>query len=190
MTRVTSPEQLFVHELQDVYFAEKALTKVLPTLVEEATDRELRNAFKAHLRETEQHVTNLEQVFEQIGEPARARPCPGIEGIKKEHDEFVRENREPGEILDLFLTGAGARTEHYEIAAYTGLVGQARALRQTEAAKLLSENLDQEKGALKTVETISKRMLKGNGNGSSRSRSTSKPRNAASPRARSTSTSR
>ena len=178
MTQVTSPEQLFVHELQDIYYAEKTLTKVLPQLAEEATDKELQKAFTTHLKETEKQVTNLETVFRQLGKTAQGQPCPGIEGIKKEHDEFVKENRRPGEILDMFLTGAGARAEHYEIAAYTGLVGKARALKHTDSAKLLHENLKQEKEALKTVETISKRLLK-NGNGvrpRSRSKSTSRSR--------------
>jgi len=178
MPQVTSPEQLFEHELKDLYYAEKTLTKVLPTLAEEATDRELEQAFKTHLKETEKQVVNLEKVFRQIGKSAQAQPCPGIEGIKKEHDEFVQQNTRKGALLDMFLTGAGARAEHYEIAAYTGLIGQARALKETEAAKLLQENLKQEKEALRTVETISKRLVKdangGKTNGSSRSSSRSR----------------
>ena len=92
MPTVTSPEQLFEHELQDIYYAEKALTKVLPKLADEATDGELSRAFTSHLKETEKHVTNLEKVFQQIGKRPEAHPCPGIDGIKKEHDDFVDEN--------------------------------------------------------------------------------------------------
>ena len=176
MSQVTSPQQLFVHELQDMYYAEKALTKTLPQLAEETSDRELERAFKTHLKETEKHVLNLEKVFEKIGETAKAQPCPGIEGIKKEHDEFVKENGEPGDVLDAFLTGAAARAEHYEIAAYTGLVSQARALGEPDAVELLQENLRQEKEALKTVESISKRLLKEASNGGSSSRRTSSSR--------------
>lgn len=160
MPQMTTPEELFTHELQDLYYAEKALTKTLPQLAKEATDRELTKAFEMHLRETRGHVTNLERVFEQISQPAKAQPCPGIEGIKKEHDEFVREHGTTESILDMFLTGAAARAEHYEIAAYTGLVAKARALGYREAAGLLQENLSQEKEALKKVEDISKRLLK------------------------------
>lgn len=165
MSQVTSPEQLFVHELQDMYYAEKALTKTLPQLAEETSDRELQRAFKTHLKETEKHVLNLEKVFEQMGKSAQAQPCPGIEGIKKEHDEFVKENRSRGKVLDTFLTGAASRAEHYEIAAYTGLISKARALGEREAVELLQENLRQEKDALKTVESISKRILKEASNG-------------------------
>lgn len=166
MPAMTSPEQLFEHELQDMYYAEKALTKVLPKLAEEASDRELSRAFTSHLKETEKHVANLEKVFRAIGKTPQAHPCPGIEGIKKEHDDFVEENDASSEMLDAFLTGAAARTEHYEIAAYTGLVSQARALKEREAVELLQENLKQEKEALKKVETISKRILKDATNGS------------------------
>jgi ferritin-like metal-binding protein YciE len=176
MPAVTSPEQLFEHELQDIYYAEKTLTKVLPKLADEASDRELSRAFTSHLKETEKHVTNLEKVFRTIGKSPEAHPCPGIEGIKKEHDEFVEENTTSAEMLDAFLTGAASRTEHYEIAAYTGLVSQARALKQPEAVELLQQNLKQEKEALKKVETISRRLLKdangSSGNGKSRSRAT------------------
>ena len=169
MPTVTSPEQLFEHELQDMYYAEKALTKVLPKLADEATDRELSRAFTSHLKETEKHVANLEKVFREIGKRPEAHPCPGIEGIKKEHDDFVSENTTSSKTLDAFLTGAASRTEHYEIAAYTGLVSQARALKQREAVELLQENLRQEKEALKKVESISKRLLKSATNGSSAS---------------------
>ena len=92
MPTVTSPQQLFEHELKDMYYAEMALTKVLPKLANEASDGELSRAFTSHLKETEKHVSNLEKVFTKIGKTAQATPCPGIEGIKKEHDEFVQEN--------------------------------------------------------------------------------------------------
>lgn len=178
MSQVKTPKQLFKHELQDMYYAEKTLATTLPKLAREATDSELSRAFTAHQKETEKHVANLEKVFRQIGESAQPHPCPGIDGIKKEHDEFMRENEPSTEMRDAFLTGAAARTEHYEIAAYTGLVNQARALGEREAVTLLQENLKQEKEALKKVETISKRLLKSsNGrNGSPRKRSSTSSR--------------
>ena len=141
---------------------------------QEASDAELTRAFTAHQKETEKHVANLEKVFKHVGESAQAHPCPGIEGIKKEHDEFMKENEPSPQMRDAFLTGAAARAEHYEIAAYTGLVNQARALGEREAVELLQQNLRQEKEALKKVESISKRLLKesnGSKNGSSSRRS-------------------
>ncbi|MGH3134501.1 MAG: ferritin-like domain-containing protein [Gaiellaceae bacterium] len=157
---MTSPKELFVHELQDMYYAEKTLTKVLPKLASEASDSELSKAFKHHLEETQGHVENLEQVFRQLGKRAEAQVCPGIEGIKEEHESFMKENEPSTKLRDVFITGSAARAEHYEIAAYTGLVGKAKALGESESAKLLEENLRQEKDALKKVETISRRIMK------------------------------
>jgi len=178
MPKVASPEQLVVHELKDMYYAEKALTKVLPTLASEATDRELSKVFTHHLGETRDQVENLEQVFKNIGKRAEAQPCPGIEGIKEEHDHFMKENEPSDKMLDVFLTGAAARTEHYEIAAYTGLIALARTLGERDSVELLEENLRQEKEALKTVESISKRILKATGNGSSAKRSSAPRRSS------------
>jgi ferritin-like metal-binding protein YciE len=160
MPQLTSPEQLFVHELKDMYYAEQTLTKVLPTLAQEASDRELSKAFKHHLDETKDQIKNLEQVFKNLGKPAQGEKCPGIEGIKEEHESFMEENDPTPALLNVHLTGAASRAEHYEIAAYTGLIEKARALGERDSVKLLQENLRQEKEALKTVESISKRILK------------------------------
>jgi ferritin-like metal-binding protein YciE len=159
MSQLTTPEELFTHELQDLYYAEQKLTKVLPKLAAEVSDAELAEAFEDHLEETRQHVANLEQVFDELGVPARGERCPGIEGIAEEHDVFVSENEASEDVLDMFVTGAAARAEHYEIAAYTGLVGMADTLGETRAKELLEENLKQEKKALEKVESISKRLL-------------------------------
>jgi ferritin-like metal-binding protein YciE len=159
-TTMTDPRELFLHELGDVLYAEQLLVKVLPTLAGEASDDELRTGFEEHLEETRQHVKNLEQVFASLGEKPKAEKCPGIEGIKAEHDEFMKQEKPSPEICDLFLTGAGARAEHYEIAAYTGLVTSAKALGEREAATLLEENLQQEKEALKKMEAAAKRLVK------------------------------
>ena len=157
---MTSPEDLFVHELEDVYYAEQQLTKVLPKLAQEVSDTEFSDALEHHLDETKEHVANLEQVFQELGVPPKGEKCPGIDGIKEEHDTFLQENDPDDDVLDLFVTGAAARTEHYEIAAYTGLVEMAQSLGATKAAELLQQNLKQEQEALKKVETISKRLLK------------------------------
>jgi ferritin-like metal-binding protein YciE len=183
MPQVTTPQQLFKHELQDMYYAEKTLATTLPKLAQEASDAELTRAFTAHQKETESHVANLEKVFKHLGESAQAHQCPGIDGIKKEHDDFMKENEPSAKMRDAFLTGAAARAEHYEIAAYTGLVNQARALGEREAVELLQQNLKQEKEALKKVETISKRLLK-ESNGSSRSKTGSSRSRASGSRTR------
>ena len=157
-TQMSDPRELFLHELGDVLYAEQTLVKTLPKLQEEASDDELASGFADHLEETLQHVKNVQQAFEQLGEPAKAEKCPGIEGIKKEHDDFVSNESPSPEVLNAFLTGAAARTEHYEIAAYEGLVTMATAMGEDEVASLLKENLEQEKAALTKVQTIGKRL--------------------------------
>ena len=158
MAGMTEPRELFLHELGDLLFAEQTLVKTLPTLASEARDEELRSGFEGHLEETKQHVKNLKTVFETIGEEPKAEKCPGIEGITKEHDEFMAKEDPSPEVRDIFLTGAGARAEHYEIAAYKGLITLAEGLGETDAIGLLEENLEQEKAALQKLEQASKKL--------------------------------
>ena len=157
-TQMSDPRELFLHELGDVLYAERTLVKALPKLQEEASDEELAQGFADHLEETRQHVKNVEQAFELVGEEVKAEKCPGIEGLKKEHDDFVANESPSQDVLDAFLTGAGARTEHYEIAAYEGLVTMASAMGEEEVAELLNENLEDEKAALRKIQNIGKRL--------------------------------
>jgi ferritin-like metal-binding protein YciE len=159
MSSMKDPRELFLHGLKDIYYAEKLIAKKLPAMIEEATDEELTEGLSAHLEQTKEHVKNLEQVFEELGEDAQGEKCPGIEGIVAEHDQFVDEEQPSPQILDAFLTEAGARVEHYEIAAYSGLVTSARAMGEDAAAKLLEKNLAQEREALKLVESVGSRLV-------------------------------
>lgn len=160
MGKMADPRELFLHELQDLYYAENVLAKTLPTMAREASDRELSSGFKKHLTETKRHLGNLEQVFGQLGEQAKGERCPGIDGITAEHDEFMAESDPSREVCDMFLTGAAARAEHYEIAAYSGLVTMARGLGERDCARLLGENLREEKEALKLAESVGKRLAR------------------------------
>ena len=155
---MSEPRELFLHELGDLLFAEQTLVKALPKLATEATDDELRAGFESHLEETQQHVQNLEAVFEAVGEKPRAEKCPGIQGITTEHDEFMAKEEPSAAVRNLFLTGAGARAEHYEIAAYTGLITLAGGLGESEAVALLEENLGQERAALESLEAAAERL--------------------------------
>jgi ferritin-like metal-binding protein YciE len=168
-TTMSDPRELFLHELGDLLYAEKQLLKALPKLATEATDGELRAGFEHHKEQTVVHVARLEQVFESLGEPAKAEKCPGIEGILTEHDEFIAKEDPSPEVRDLFLTGAGARAEHYEIAAYSGLVTMARSLGEDSSAELLEKNLGEEKEALKGLETAATRLGKTASHAASRS---------------------
>jgi ferritin-like metal-binding protein YciE len=158
MGEMTDPRDLFLHELGDVLYVERTLVKTLPKLQKEASDTELARCFRDHLAETKLHVANVEDAFRALGKKPKAEKCPGIEGIKQEHDDFVEEESPSAEVLDSFLTSAGARTEHYEIAAYEGLIATARAMGEREVASLLSENLAQEKEALRLVKAVGKRL--------------------------------
>jgi len=155
---MTEPRELLLHDMGDLLFAEQTLVKALPKLASEATDNELKSGFESHLTETKQHVDNLKAAFEAIGEEPKAERCPGIEGIKKEHDEFMSKEEPSPELCNLFLTGAGTRAEHYEIAAYEGLITLAEGLGETQIMPLLQENLEQEKAALQKLKTAAKRL--------------------------------
>lgn len=158
MTGMKDARELFVHGLEDLYYAEQLIAKKLPGMIEEATDEELRQGLDRHLAETKQHVSNLEQVFGELGKEATGEKCPGMDGLIAEHDEFVEEEQPPPGVLDAFLTGAAARVEHYEIAAYNALVTSAKAMGEDAAAKLLEQNLAQEHEALALVESVGSRL--------------------------------
>ena len=185
---VSDPQELFVHELKDILFAERTIEKALPKLAREAKDGQLKAAITHHLDETQQQIANLTRVFEDLDMAARGQRCPGIEGLMKEHDEFMKENKgAPSRVVDTFLCGAASRTEHYEIAAYTGLVTMAKAMGEDQAAKLLEQNLKQEKETLRTVEKIGRRLSKSaarNGGAATRSRRSTTPRRRAATRSR------
>ena len=102
------PRELFVHELGDILYAERTLVKTLPVLAEEASDSTLTSAFEKHLAETKEQVSNLEAAFRTIGETPKAERCPGIDGLKAEHDQFVSKESPSPAVMDMFLTGAGA----------------------------------------------------------------------------------
>ena len=173
MTTMTDPRELMLHELKDIYYVEKALVRTLPQLSQEASDGELRRGLRQHLGETRKQVENLEKVFRALGERPAAEQCPGFDGIKQEHDEFMREEQASPQVRDIFLTGAAARTEHYEIAAYTSLIALARAIGEKECVTLLDRNLKQEKEALKKAESAGRRIARetAKSNGAGRSRS-------------------
>ncbi len=160
MPSMTEPRELFLHELGDIYYAENQLVKALPKLIDEASDSELRTDLEGHLEQTKGHVDRLEKVFEALDEPAKGEKCPGIDGIITEHDEFMSKEDPSSEVCDLFLTGAGARAEHYEIAAYSGLVTMADALDEPRCAELFQQNLDEEKAALTKLEAAAKLLSK------------------------------
>ena len=159
MGSIQTPRDLFLHELGDILYVEQKLTsEVLPRLIGEVQDGEFKQSLEKHLDETRGHVTNLEQVFDTLGEQPQAEKCIGFEGLKAEHEELKSEV--PTDLVEVVDLGAAARTEHYEIAAYDGLIKMARSLGETNVIDLLDENLKQEKEALNEVQKATTRLTK------------------------------
>jgi ferritin-like metal-binding protein YciE len=156
--KVETLNDLMVEELKDVYHAEKQLVKALPKMAKSAESEELKAAFQQHLEETKGQVTRLEQVFEQLGAKAKAKPCAGMLGLIEEGTEMIAQDAE-GPVYDLGLTGAALRVEHYEIAAYNALIGMAETLGQQEVVDLLQENLAEEEATKDKLMEMSKEMV-------------------------------
>lgn len=137
-------EDLYLHQLQDIYYAENQITKALPKMIEKATAPELKQGFETHLRETENQIVRLEKVFGLLGETAKGATCPAIEGIIKEANEVASEIADK-EVLDAALVAAAQAVEHYEITRYGTLIAWSKLLGREDAARLLEETLVEEK---------------------------------------------
>jgi len=140
-------EELFEHELEDIYHAEHELHEALGNLASQVEDEEIQSAFEEHREETEEHIDRLEEVFEMIGEPPEKEECEGIQGLITEQEEFAESDPDT-EILELFNLASAQKTEHYEIAAYGNTTLLASELGYDDAADLLEENLREEEETL------------------------------------------
>ena len=135
---------LLLEQLQDLYDAEKRITKALPKMAKAATSTELKAAFEKHLGETEGHVERLEQAFETLGEKAKTKTCKAMQGLLAEGEETIKEDAEP-EVKDAALIAAAQRVEHYEMAAYGTVSAYAKLLKEKAVLKLLQDTLAEEK---------------------------------------------
>ena len=141
---IKTMNDLFVHQLQDIYYAEQQLVKALPKMADKATDKQLKQDFLFHLDETRNHVQRLEQVFQQIGTAVKAIDCPAIDGIIEEANETTSEVADKA-VLDAALINAAQAAEHYEIVRYGSLIAWAKQLGRNDCASLLQKTLDEEK---------------------------------------------
>jgi ferritin-like metal-binding protein YciE len=141
---IKNMNDLFVHTLRDIYYAEKQITKALPDMIEKASDPQLKQGFRSHLRETENHVRRLDQVFQMIGQKASGVDCPAIDGIIKEAKEVAGEVEDEA-VLDAALIAAAQAVEHYEMTRYGTLIAWANQLGRRDCAVLLQQTLDEEK---------------------------------------------
>jgi ferritin-like metal-binding protein YciE len=141
---IKNMNDLFVHTLRDIYYAEKQIVKALPDMVEKANDPQLKQGFQTHLRETEMHVKRLEQVFQKLDIKAQSVDCPAIDGILKEANEVAGEV-EKKSVLDAALIAAAQAVEHYEMARYGTLIAWAKELGRQDCVSLLEQTLKEEK---------------------------------------------
>lgn len=149
----TGFKKLFVDELKDIYWAEKALIKALPKVADKTTSEELSEAILNHLAETENHVTRLEEVFSLLEVKAEGKKCEAMEGLIKETERIIEET-ESGMVRDAGIIAAAQKVEHYEIATYGTLCSFARILDETEIESLLEDTLNEEKEADETLTEI------------------------------------
>ena len=146
-------EELFEHELQDIYSAEQSLLEALEQMAQESSDRDIKKAYTQHRKETQGQIKRIEKIFRSLGQKPEAETCPGIEGLIKEKKVFMRE-KPTGELLEFFNVGAAQKVERYEITSYESLIDMADKLGLTDAVELLEENLQEEEAALNKLKAI------------------------------------
>ena len=150
---IKTMEDLFLHTLQDIYYAENQIVKSLPTMIEKATNRELAAGLRNHLRETENQVTRLEKVFANLGETPKGTTCPAIDGLIREADDVAGEV-EDKKVLDAAIIGSAQAIEHYEISRYGTLIAWAQEIGHGNVTSLLNANLKEEKAADKKLNAL------------------------------------
>ncbi|WP_443749437.1 YciE/YciF ferroxidase family protein [Asticcacaulis solisilvae] len=144
MPKITTLEEAFVHELSDIYSAEKQMTKSLPKLAKASSNPDLAAGFTMHLEETQGQIERIDQIVEMLGIKLKRIKCLAMEGLVAEGEETIDEI-EKGPVRDVMLIAGGQKVEHYEIASYGGLIAIAKALGYKDAAKLLADTLAEEK---------------------------------------------
>jgi len=147
---IKSLDDLFVHTLRDVYYAENQIVKSLPDMIEKASDPGLKRGFKAHLDETQNHVARLEEVFRMHGSEVEGVDCPAIDGIIEEADDVAGEVGDK-QVMDAALIAAAQAVEHYEITRYGSLIAWAKQLGRSDCAAILQRTLDEEKATDKKL---------------------------------------
>jgi ferritin-like metal-binding protein YciE len=158
MAKMKSLEDLFIHLLKDIYYAEKQILKALPKMAEKADSAELRKAFQHHLKETEGQVDRLEKVFALCDRKPVGETCPAIKGILEEGKEMMKDAIDP-DALDAGMIADAQAVEHYEISRYGTLIAWANQLGMSDAAKLLSQTLEQEYNADQTLTKLAESRL-------------------------------
>lgn len=142
--RMETLQELYVEQLRDIYDAENQLMKALPKMAKQASNEELKAAFEHHLEQTEEQISRLDRIFEELGEKSKGHKCKAMAGLVEEGKEMMEEDAEE-DVMDAGLICAAQKIEHYEIATYGCLRTYAEMLGFDEQADLLQETLDEEK---------------------------------------------
>ncbi len=153
---IKTMEDLLLHGLQDIYYAEQQITKALPKMIDKATNRDLIAGLKAHLEETNKQIERLEKVFAKLGKQPSGTDCPAIDGLIKEADQTAGEIEDKS-VLDAAIVANAQAVEHYEIARYGTLIAWAEALEHDEIVRFLTTNLNEEKAANTKLNTVALR---------------------------------
>ena len=157
-TDIQSMEDLFLHTLQDIYYAEHRIEKALPDMIAKASDAELKRGFRAHLKQTKGQIKRLDQAFKKLGMKPQGTKCPAIEGIIDEANDIASEVDDKM-VLNAALIAAAQAVEHYEITRYGTLASWARLLGHADIARLLNANLKEEKATDKKLNGIATRKI-------------------------------
>ena len=146
-------EELFEHELKDIYGAEQSLLDALQQMADESTDREIKRGYLQHRKETQGQIKRIEKIFKSMGQKPEAETCAGVEGLIKEKKLFMRE-KPSEELLEFYNIGAAQKVERYEITAYESLIDMAEKLGMTDVVELLEQNLQEEEMTLNRLKAI------------------------------------
>ena len=153
---IKTMDDLFLHGLQDIYYAEQQITKALPKMIDKATNRNLASGLKMHLEETNKQIERLDEVFQKLGRNPSGTQCPAIDGIIKEADEVTGEVADRA-VLDAAIVAGAQAVEHYEICRYGTLIAWAEKLGHDEVVRFLTTNLNEEKAANTKLNTLALR---------------------------------
>lgn len=151
MDKIVSNTDLFFHELQDMYDAEKELVKALDQLQAESMEKDHKQAYQSHLEETKNHVKRLENVFQLLNQKPKSRPCKAIQGIIQEKKDLSKTNA-TDKLREKYNLLAAMKSEHYEIGTYAWLIALAENMDNRNIKQELERNLQEEKNALKKLE--------------------------------------
>jgi ferritin-like metal-binding protein YciE len=153
---IQTMDDLLLHGLKDIYYAENRIVKSLPGMIDKSTNRDLTKGLRDHLEETKNQIARLDQVFQKLGQKPQGVKCPAIDGLISEADDLVGEVADKG-VLDAAIVGSAQSIEHYEIARYGTLIAWAESVGHDDIVRLLNTNLNEEKAADRKLSTVALR---------------------------------